>query len=114
MNQSYPTIYAGDMEIEDIARKMVGVWEKVMEEEVGATRKLWESIYNQPYEKAGGQVIMDLGDVVSIKPPWEVSNCDEHTKYKSVMPRFLLEVSSNLQVSNHYFQTLHTAAHSLA
>lgn len=100
MNQSYPTVYAGDMEIEDINRKVVGVWEKVKEEELEATRKLWESIYNQPYEKAGGQVAMDLGEVVSVKPPvyWEVSDCDVNTKYKSMMPRFLLEVSWNLQV----------------
>lgn len=99
MNQSYPTIYAGDLEIKDITRKVVGVWEKVKEEDVEAARKLWESIYNQPYEKAGGQVIMDLGDV-SIQPPvhWEVSDCDVNTRYKSVIPRFLLEVSWNLQV----------------
>ncbi|WKA02755.1 hypothetical protein VitviT2T_020909 [Vitis vinifera] len=100
-HQSYPTVYAGDMEIEDINRKVVGVWEKVKEEELEATRKLWESIYNQPYEKAGGQVAMDLGEVVSVKPPvyWEVSDCDVNTKYKSMMPRFLLEVCVHVRLN---------------
>ncbi|KAJ9681851.1 hypothetical protein PVL29_017967 [Vitis rotundifolia] len=100
-HQSYPTVYAGDMEIEDINRKVVGVWEKVKEEELEATRKLWESIYNQPYEKAGGHVAMDLGEVVSVKPPvyWEVSDCDVNTKYKSMMPRFLLEVCVHVRLN---------------
>lgn len=100
MLQSYPTSYAVDMEMVDISRKVVGVWEMVKEGEVEATRKLWESIYNQPYEKAGGQVPLDLGEVVYLKPPfyWEVFDYDLNAQYKSILPRFIFEVSWNLQV----------------
>ncbi|KAH7847265.1 hypothetical protein Vadar_023938 [Vaccinium darrowii] len=62
-HQSYPTVYAADVkEMEVDMGKVVAVWEEVKEEEV--------------------------------KPPvyWEVVDDDVNTRYKSMLPRFLLEV----------------------
>lgn len=57
------------------------------------TKNLWEEIFDQPYEKAGGSAI---GRALAVKPPfyWEVTDTDVNTKYRSLVPRFLLEVSS--------------------
>ena len=75
--------------------KIVGLWETVRSKEVlEETKKLWERTFNQPYVKAGGTI--EFGGVASIvKPPvyWEVSDTDVNTKYKSLLPRFLLEVT---------------------
>ncbi|KAF8018025.1 hypothetical protein BT93_H3045 [Corymbia citriodora subsp. variegata] len=93
-HQSYPTAYAEDMkEVECDISKVAGVSETV-EEEVEETKKLWERTFDQPYEKAGGRITLDLGGVPLSKPPvyWEVFDTDVNTKYKSLMPRFLLEV----------------------
>lgn len=94
-HQSYPTVYAEDMKEADCdVSKVARVWETVEEEEVEETKKLWEGTFDQPYEKAGGQIALDQGGVPSSKPPvyWEVFGTDVNTRYKSLMPRFLLEV----------------------
>lgn len=72
--------------------KVVGAWEAVKENEVEETKKPWERTFDEPYEKAGCEAI---GGVLKVKPPiyWEVTNIDVNTKYKSLLPRFLLEVS---------------------
>ena len=70
-------------------------WEStVTRHEVEETKNLWEATFDQPYEKAGGEINFDIDRVVPIKPPvyWEVSDTDVNTKYKSLLPRFLLEV----------------------
>lgn len=75
--------------------KVVGVWETVKDAEIEETKKLWERVFDLPYEKAGGGLDMDLERVASVNPPvyWEVSDTDVNNIYKSMVPRFLLEVS---------------------
>ncbi|KAI3440474.1 uncharacterized protein J3R85_003547 [Psidium guajava] len=94
-HQSYPTVYAEDMkEAECNVSKVARVWETVEEEEVEETKRLWERTFDQPYEKAGGRIALHRQGVPLFKPPvyWEVFDTDVNTKYKSLMPRFLLEV----------------------
>ncbi|XP_030957907.1 glycine-rich domain-containing protein 1 isoform X2 [Quercus lobata] len=94
-HQSYPTVYAEDLkEMEGDMGKVVTVWESVKEKEMKETKILWERAFDQPYEKAGGEVVLDLNRVNLVKPSvyWEVSDTDVNTKYKSMLPRFLLEV----------------------
>ncbi|XP_022745896.1 uncharacterized protein LOC111296107 isoform X1 [Durio zibethinus] len=86
-HQSYPTVYVEDLkDMLDNVGKVVGLWETVKEKEVEETKKLWERTFDQPYEKAGG--------IAVAKPRiyWEVSDVDVNTKYKSMIPRFLLGV----------------------
>ncbi|KAF6141230.1 hypothetical protein GIB67_024314 [Kingdonia uniflora] len=92
-HKSYPLIYAEDVKemVGDLG-KVAGVWDSMKEEEVEATKKIWERIFYQPYEKAGAtlnKIVVGLS-----KPPayWEVSGIDVNTKYKSLQPRFLQEV----------------------
>ncbi|XP_050223612.1 uncharacterized protein LOC126673490 isoform X2 [Mercurialis annua] len=93
-HQSYATVYAEDMkEMEaEMMEKVVGIWETVKDKEVEETKRIWEKAFDQPYEKAGGAV--DFHGLASVKPPmyWDVSDIDVNTKYKSLLPRFLLEV----------------------
>lgn len=91
--QSYPTVYAFDTkEIEKELTKVAGTWEVAKKLEIEETKKLWERTFEQPFEKAGGTAI---GKDVMVKSPiqWEVTSTDINTKYKSMLPRFLLEVS---------------------
>uniref|UniRef100_A0A2C9VBW7 GRPD C-terminal domain-containing protein n=1 Tax=Manihot esculenta TaxID=3983 RepID=A0A2C9VBW7_MANES len=53
----------------EVLGKIGGIWETVKEKEVEETKKVGEYAFDQPYEKA-----------------------DVNTKYKSLLPRFLLEV----------------------
>ncbi|XP_062003284.1 uncharacterized protein LOC133720821 [Rosa rugosa] len=95
IHQSYPTVYAEDLkEMEGDLAKVLTVWDKVKEKEVEETKKLWERTFDQPYEKAGGEIALKLDGGVSFKPPvyWEVSDTDINTKYKPLLPRFLFEV----------------------
>ncbi|XP_012088966.1 glycine-rich domain-containing protein 1 isoform X2 [Jatropha curcas] len=101
-HQSFPTAYAEDMkEVEtEILGKVVGIWETVKEKEVDGTKKVWEKAFDQPYEKAGGAI--GFNGLAPINPPffWEFSDIDVNTKYKSLLPRFLLEASSLLYISS--------------
>lgn len=95
INQSYPTVYEEDLkEMEGDMGKVVSVWESAKEKEVKETNMLWERTYDQPYGKAGGEVVLESDKIGSVKQPiyWEVSGTDVNTKYKSMLPRFLLEV----------------------
>lgn len=90
--QSYPTVYAIDFkELEGAVEKIVGVWDVVKKEDTEETKMLWERTFDQPYEKAGGAAIARP----AAEPPfhWDVTNTDVNTKYKSMVPRFLFEVS---------------------
>ncbi|KAI3939500.1 hypothetical protein MKW92_032295 [Papaver armeniacum] len=91
-HQSYPVVYARDMKnIEDDLSKVNGIWDKVNDADMKTTGKLWERLFDQPYEKAGGM----LDEIVkSIKIPvyWDAWSSDVNAKYKSLEPRFLLEV----------------------
>ncbi|KAL4303511.1 hypothetical protein GQ457_10G013210 [Hibiscus cannabinus] len=91
-HQSYPTAYVEDLkDMWGNMRKVVGLWETVQEKEVEETKKVWERTFDEPYEKAGGGVAVEFDKG---KPPifWEISDVDVNSKYKSMIPRFLLEV----------------------
>ncbi|GLT90199.1 hypothetical protein SLE2022_081450 [Rubroshorea leprosula] len=103
IHQSYPTVYAEDLkEMWVDMGKIVGAWETVKEKELESTKKLWERTVDQPYEKAGGGLSMELERVVPVKPPvyWEVSDTDVNSKYKSMVPRFLLEVCVSVRLNS--------------
>ncbi|KAL5565973.1 hypothetical protein UlMin_029137 [Ulmus minor] len=94
-HQSYPVVYADDLkEIDNDMRKVVSIWETVTEKEVEETKNLWEKTFDLPYEKAGGEIALDLDGAVPVQPPvyLEESDADVNTKYKSMLSRFLLEV----------------------
>ncbi|TKY52263.1 Glycine-rich domain-containing protein 2 [Spatholobus suberectus] len=95
-HQSYPTVYVEDLKALDVEgdlQKVATLSETVKEKDFEETKKLWDRAFNQPYEKAGGEVPLALEGVISIKPPvyWEESGTDVNTKYRSMLPRFLLE-----------------------
>lgn len=75
--------------------------ETVKEKEFEETKKLWDTAFNQPYEKAGGEVALTLEGVIPFKSPvcWEGSDTDVNAKYRSMLPRFLLEVNFVLSPS---------------
>uniref|UniRef100_A0A7N0U955 GRPD C-terminal domain-containing protein n=1 Tax=Kalanchoe fedtschenkoi TaxID=63787 RepID=A0A7N0U955_KALFE len=94
-HQSYPTAYASDAKVfESGLGKIPGKGMPVKSEDVKETKMLWEKAFDQPYEKAGGEIHVNLEDKYSTKLPvyWDVSDADVNTKYKSLSPRFLLEV----------------------
>lgn len=97
--QSYPTVYAEDVDemFEEIMRKVVRTGETVEKTQVETTKELWTRYFNQPYEKAGGELTVianesRLSDNTVFY--WPVSDIDVNTAYKSIRPRFVLEVSS--------------------
>ncbi|CAJ1976104.1 unnamed protein product [Sphenostylis stenocarpa] len=95
-HQSFPTVYFEDLKalaVEADLQKVVTLSETVKEKELEETQKLWDRAFNQPYEKAGGEVTFKLEGDTSIKSPvyWEESGTDVNTKYRSMLPRFLLE-----------------------
>ncbi|PNX96029.1 hypothetical protein L195_g019229 [Trifolium pratense] len=79
--------------LESDIQKVATISEPVKEKDFEETKKLWDRAFNQPYEKAGGEVSLALEGVISIKAPisWDESDTDVNTKYKSLLPRFLLE-----------------------
>ncbi|KAK7392045.1 hypothetical protein VNO78_20471 [Psophocarpus tetragonolobus] len=95
-HQSYPTVYFEDLKalaVESDLQKVVTLSETVKEKEFEETNKLWDMAFNQPYEKAGGDVPFTLEGVTPINSPvyWEESLTDVNTKYRSMAPRHLLE-----------------------
>lgn len=103
LNQSYPTIYAEDSkEIEGDLEKVVPIWGTIRGKEVEETKNLWDTTFDQPYEKAGGGIVLESEVISIVNPPiyWDVSDTDLNTKYKSMLPRFLLEVSHIYSVGN--------------
>ncbi|TXG65168.1 hypothetical protein EZV62_006443 [Acer yangbiense] len=100
---SYPTVYAEDLnDMWDDMGKAVRLWGTMKAKEVEETKKLWEKTFDQPYEKAGGGLGMEFDRVASVKPPVNlmVSDTDVNTKYKSMVPRFLLEVCMFLKLKS--------------
>ncbi|GAB4835779.1 hypothetical protein Ancab_000689 [Ancistrocladus abbreviatus] len=95
LNPSYPTAYAADVcHMEAEMAKVVGPWDNARHEDAEETNKLWQTIFDHPYEKAGGRLVAEWEGDKPAKPPvyWMVSDSDVNTKYKSLQPRFLLEV----------------------
>ncbi|KAA0050923.1 glycine-rich domain-containing protein 1 [Cucumis melo var. makuwa] len=94
-HQSYPTVYAEDVkEMQGDLAKVVRFGETVNSKELDETKQLWHRTFGQPYEKAGGGIIMELGRAVTSNPLvyLETSHLDVNTKYKSMTSRFVLEV----------------------
>ncbi|VVA94000.1 unnamed protein product [Arabis nemorensis] len=96
-HQSYPTVYADDVDemLEEIMRKVVRTGETVEKTQVETTKELWNRYFNQPYEKAGGELTVianesRLSDNTVFY--WPVSDVDVNTAYKSIRPRFVLEL----------------------
>lgn len=87
--------------VESDLRKVVTLSETPKEKDFEETKKLWDRAFNQPYEKAGGELPFTLEGVTSIKSPvyWEESGTDVNTKYRTMLPRFLLEVNFLLSFS---------------
>ncbi|XP_021772832.1 glycine-rich domain-containing protein 2-like [Chenopodium quinoa] len=106
-HQSYPTVYAADTKhMEDeLLLRVVGPWDhSVNEEDIEETKKLWEATFDQPYEKAGGRLAVDLqGGINAVQTSvfWAVSDSDVNIKYKSLHPRFLLEVCVFVRLRSH-------------
>ncbi|KAK0599978.1 hypothetical protein LWI29_010392 [Acer saccharum] len=100
---SYPTVYAEDLnDMWDDMGKAARLWGTMKAKEVEETKKSWEKTFDQPYEKAGGGLGMEFDRVASVKPPviLMVSDTDVNTKYKSMVPRFLLEVCMFLKLKS--------------
>lgn len=55
------------------------------------TKNLWEKTFDQPYEKAGCPSISR--PLVDEPLYWDVTDTDVNTRYKSLVPRFMFEVS---------------------
>ncbi|XP_024005248.1 glycine-rich domain-containing protein 1 isoform X2 [Eutrema salsugineum] len=96
-HQSYPTIYTEDVDemLEEIMRKVVRYGETVEKSEVETTKKLWNRYFNQPYEKAGGELTVIPNESRLCNNTvfyWPVSDVDVNTSYKSIRPRFVLEL----------------------
>jgi len=104
-HQSYPTVYKDDVDemLEEMTRKVVQVGEKVEKTEVETTKELWDRYFNQPYEKAGGELSIianESGLSNNTMFYWPVSDMDVNTAYKSIRPRFVLEVSLCFDVND--------------
>ncbi|CAN0914127.1 Glycine-rich domain-containing protein 1 [Linum grandiflorum] len=105
-HQSYPTVYAQDlkeMEAAEMVEMVVGLWDTAEEKDVQETKNLWDKVFDRPYEKAGGAVDFSGNSTSMIKQPpvyWDVSDSDVNTKYKSLLPRFLLEVNPRFGSKN--------------
>ncbi|XP_068660811.1 glycine-rich domain-containing protein 1 [Aristolochia californica] len=89
-HQSFPATYASDVkDMEANLEKIVGIWEAAKAEDFRVTKKLWETTFDQPYEKAGATFDENLSKRSPIF--WGVFEADVNRKYKTLEPRFLLE-----------------------
>ncbi|KAG2317031.1 hypothetical protein Bca4012_067928 [Brassica carinata] len=97
-HQSYPTVYREDVGemLEEMMRKVVRNGEAVEKSEVETTKKLWDRYFNQPYEKAGGELMTVTDNESRLRNStmfyWPVSDIDINTAYKSIRPRFVLQL----------------------
>lgn len=97
-HQSFPASYAMDMVTmsmnENVAKMLVNFGEVASEEAVESTRALWEDAYDEPYDMAGSEV--DAGAVSAAREAFywapAASEEDVNRLYKSLQPRFLMEV----------------------
>lgn len=80
---------------DELLMKVVGPWDHSLKQHhIEETKKLWEATFDQPYEKAGGRVAVDLDGSNDPQNPvyWAVLDSDDNIKYKSLLPRYVLEV----------------------
>ncbi|KAJ9538272.1 hypothetical protein OSB04_031005 [Centaurea solstitialis] len=96
-HKSYPTAYAMDVkEMEGSTKKVIESEESVNDEDLEAMKQLWERAFDQPYEKSGCPAIGGSRGGDGLKPPpihWAITEVDANTKYRQLLPRFLLEVN---------------------
>ncbi|XP_071715917.1 glycine-rich domain-containing protein 1 [Rutidosis leptorrhynchoides] len=91
-HKSYPTAYAIDVkEMDKSMDKIIESGHFVKDEDLDKMKKLWERVFDQPYEKAGCPI---LSDIETLKSPfnWEATDTDVNVKYRTLLPRFFLEV----------------------
>nr|CAB3473098.1 unnamed protein product [Digitaria exilis] len=96
-HQSFPVSYAKDMvalAVMDSVAKVGVAYGEVVNEEVESTRALWEDAYDEPYDMAGSEV-----DAAAVRAAREAfywtpaaSEEDVNRLYKSLQPRFMMEV----------------------
>lgn len=89
---------------DELLTKVVGLWDSsVKEEDIEETKRIWEAIFDQPYEKAGGGFAAGLrgGNDPQNLFCWAVSDSDVNIKYKSLHPRHLLEVCVFVRLGSH-------------
>ncbi|KAK8452744.1 hypothetical protein SEVIR_5G161200v4 [Setaria viridis] len=95
---SFPASYATDMVAmaisDNIAKMGVGYGEVVTDEVLKRTRALWEEAYDVPYDMAGSEVEMAAVRAAREAFYWAPAASDEDANrlYKSLQPRFLMEV----------------------
>lgn len=97
-HQSFPVCYATDMVAmgisDNVAKVGVCYGEVVSNEAVRRTKELWEDAYDEPYDMAGSEV--DVGAVSTAREAFywvpAASEEDANRLYKSLQPRFLIEV----------------------
>ncbi|KAI4301743.1 hypothetical protein L6164_034990 [Bauhinia variegata] len=90
-HQSYPTIYMEDLKelaLENNVKKVTTLWETPKEKDLEETKKLWDRLFNQPYEKAGGEVVLILERFIPVESPvhyWEESDTNVNKKYSFLL-----------------------------
>lgn len=79
---------------DNVAKVGVCYGEVVSNEAVRTTKELWEDAYDEPYDMAGSEV--DVGAVSTAREAFywvpAASEEDANRLYKSLQPRFLIEV----------------------
>ncbi|KAL6874649.1 hypothetical protein ACP4OV_013314 [Aristida adscensionis] len=97
-HQSFPACYAADMASmtirENIGKLVVTFGEVVSDDVLERTRALWEETYDEPYDMAGSEVDETAVSAAREAFYWEpaASEEDANRLYKSLQPRFLMEV----------------------
>ncbi|CAO2162419.1 unnamed protein product [Urochloa humidicola] len=97
-HQSFPASYATDMVAmvikDNVAKVGLGYGEVVSDEAVERTRELWEEAYDEPYDMAGSEVDAAAVNAAREAFYWApaASEEDANRLYKSLQPRFLMEV----------------------
>lgn len=90
MEQSFPGSYVRDTEGKgDLGRRVMAFGEAAAEAE--ATRRVWEEVFDEPYERAGAG-IDPAASPSRVFLNWEAAEADVNRTYKGLHPRFLMEV----------------------
>ncbi|XP_039114218.1 uncharacterized protein LOC120249688 [Dioscorea cayenensis subsp. rotundata] len=91
-HQSFPGSYERDLkELGEFEERAMGFGVETSEEERESTRRAWEEAFDEPYELAG-MVFDPRRSPAREFFNWATWDADLNRKYKSLHPRFLLEV----------------------
>ncbi|KAK1319749.1 hypothetical protein QJS10_CPB04g00878 [Acorus calamus] len=93
-HQSFPAAFERDMKAigGGLEGKVVGFGETAEEGGLESTREMWERAFDKPYERAGSVILVGPGPAELPVFCWEASEVDVNRRYKTMEPRFLLEV----------------------